>query len=268
MPAKGSVLEVDRRLAARRRQVAEGQARSSFTRLIWGLVLATVAALTVWLFRSPVLAIQSIVVNGFESAEIEPILTGNGVVLGRPMATVRSGTLTEALMADPRVLTASVTLDWPQQVIVGIEPRRAVAWANLGGHWGRVGLDGVVIATASEPAAGLPILEVPWDGAAPSRQARGGLEFLAALDVLVAQQTVVITRGDELWAILPNLTVRLGRPIDMAAKAGALEAVLSQGVDPGSIINLLAPARSAVMAQEAAVDSSDQSTVGVEQESP
>lgn len=268
MPAKGSVLEVDRRLAARRRQVAEGQARSSFTRLIWGLVLALVAALTVWLFRSPILAIQSIVVHGFESSEIEPTLTETGVVLGRPMATVRSGNVTDALMADPRVRTASVTLDWPQQVIVAIEPRRAVAWANLGGQWGRVGVDGVVIATASEPAAGLPILEVPWDGAAPSSQALGGLEFLDALDVLVAQQTVVITRGDELWAILPDLTVRLGRPIDMTAKAVALEAVLSQGVEAGSLINLLAPARPAVLRENAAVSASDQSTTAAGEESP
>ena len=268
MPAEGSVLEVDSRLAARRRQVAEGQARSSFTRLIWGLVLALVAALTIWLFRSPILAVQSIVVQGFESAAIEPILTENGIVVGRPMATVRSGIVTDALMADPRVRTASVTLDWPQKVVVVIEPRRAVAWANLGGQWGRVGVDGVVIATAAEPAAGLPILEVPWDEAVPSRQALGGLEFLDALDVLVAQQTVVITRGEELWAILPDLAVRLGRPIDMTAKAVALEAVLSQGVEAGSLINLLAPARPAVLTEEAAVSGSEEPTNAVESESP
>jgi cell division protein FtsQ len=268
MPAKGSVVEVDRRLAARRRQVAEVQARSSFTRLVWGLVLALVAALTVWLFRSPILAIQSIVVTGFEAAQIEPILTDTGLVLGRPMATVRSGIVTDALMADPRVRNASVTLDWPQEVIVAIEPRRAVAWANLGGSWGRVGVDGVVISTAPEPAAGLPILEVPWDGAAPSRQALGGLEFLDSLDVLVAQQTVVITRGDELWAILPNMTVRLGRPIDMTAKAVALEAVLARGVEAGSVVNLLAPARPAVLTQEAAVLPAEGSSTGTDEESP
>jgi cell division protein FtsQ len=219
---------------------------------MWALILALAVGLTVWLFRSPVLAVSSISVNGFDAAEIEPILSANGVVMGRPMVSVRPATVTAALLSDPRIKDATVELDWPQGVVVGIEPRRAVAWANLGGLWGQVGVDGVVMATASEPSAGLPILEVPWDGANPSAEALGGLEFLAALDVLVAQQTVVITRGAELWAMLPNVTIRLGRPIDMGAKALALEAVLAEGVEIGSVVNLLAPARPAVMTQEAA----------------
>jgi cell division protein FtsQ len=252
MAHKGGVVEVDRRMAARRRQVAEVQARSSLARLMWILVLALTAALTVWLFRSPLLAVSSISVSGFEAAEIESILRSNGVVIGRPMVTVKPAGVTEALLADPRIKDASVELKWPQSVVVGIEPRRAVAWANLGGHWGQVGVDGVVMATAPEPSDGLPILEVPWDGSDPSPEALGGLEFLAALDVLVAQQTVVISRGDELWAMLPNVTIRLGRPIDMSAKAMALEAVLAQGVEIGSVVNLLAPARPAVMTPGAA----------------
>ena len=219
---------------------------------MWALVLALVAGLTVWLVRSPVLAVGSISVSGYEAAEVEPILTANGVVIGRPMVSVRPAVVTEALLADPRIQRASVELEWPQGVVVGIEPRRAVAWANLGGHWGQVGVDGVVMATAPQPSAGLPVLEVPWDGSNPSPQALGALEFLAALDVLVAQQTVVITRGEELWAMLPNITIRLGRPIDMSAKAMALEAVLAQGVEIGSVVNLLAPTRPAVLTPGAA----------------
>lgn len=260
-PRRRAVVEVDRRMAARRRQVAEVQARSSLTRLMWVLVLALTAALTVWLFRSPVLAVSSISVDGFERVEIEPILAANGVVIGRPMVTVRPTTVVEALLVDPRIKKASVELDWPQGVLVGIEPRRAVAWANLGGHWGQVAVDGVVMATAPEPSYGLPILEVPWDGSNPSPQALGGLEFLAALDVLVAQQTVVITRGEELWAMLPNVTIRLGRPIDMSAKAMALEAVLAQGVEMGSVVNLLAPARPAVLAPGAAEAAASTTTI-------
>jgi len=268
MPNKGGVIEVDRRMAARRRQVDEVQARSSLARLMWVLVLALAAALTVWLFRSPVLAVSSISVSGFEAAEIESILSANGVVLGRPMVTVRPPGVAKALLADPRIKDASVELDWPQGVVVRIEPRRAVAWANLGGKWGQVGVDGVVMATASEPSDGLPILEVPWDGSDPSAQALGGLEFLAALDVLVAQQTVVITRGDELWAMLPNVTIRLGRPIHMSAKASALEAVLAQGVEIGSVVNLLAPARPAVMIPGAAEAAATATTTAASEVTP
>lgn len=256
VPSRGTVVEVDRRFAARRRQVAEVEARSFLTRLIWALALAMALAITVWLFRSPILAVSAIEVNGFSAAEIEPILIANGVVMGRPMVSIRPDNISGALLADPRIKAATVELDWPQAVVVEIEPRRAVAWANLGGYWGQVGVDGVVIATAPEPSDGLPILEVPWDGPRPGHQpghqALGGLEFLGALDSLVAQQTVVITRGTELWAILPNVMVRLGRPVDMTAKAFALEAVLAQGVEIGSVVNLLAPTRPAVMDSESA----------------
>lgn len=254
------MVEVDRRFAARRRQVAEVEARSFLTRLIWALALAMVVAITVWLFRSPILAVSSIEVNGFAAAEIEPILSANGVVMGRPMVSVRPLNVSEALLEDPRIKAASVELDWPQAVVVKIEPRRAVAWANLGGYWGQVGVDGVVMATAPEPSDGLPILEVPWDGSEPGFQALGALEFLGALDALVAQQTVVITRGAELWAILPNVMVRLGRPVDMTAKAFALEAVLAQGVSMGSMVNLLAPTRPAVMDPESAAAAASAST--------
>ena len=254
MPTRGGTVEVDGRMAARRRQVAEGQARSSLSRLIWALALALAVALTVWLFRSPILAVSSITVIGFDAAQVEPILTANGVVAGRPMATVRTGAVVEALLVDPRIKSASVALDWPQGVVVEIEQRRAIAWANLGGHWGQVAVDAVVMATSSEPSAGLPILEVPWDGSNPSPQALGGLQFLAALDVVVAQRIVVITRGEELWAMLPEAAIRLGRPIDMDAKAVALQAVLARGVEIGSVINLLAPARPAVMTPGAAAE--------------
>jgi cell division protein FtsQ len=260
VPSRGNVVEVDRRFAARRRQVAEVEARSFLTRLIWALALAMAVAVTVWLFRSPILAVGSIEVNGFAAVEVEPILIANGVVMGRPMVSVRPGTVSEALLADPRIKTATVELDWPQAVVVEIEPRRAVAWANLGGYWGQVGVDGVVMSTAPEPSDGLPILEVPWDGPQPSHQALGGLEFLGALDSLVAQQTVVITRGIELWAILPNVMVRLGRPVDMTAKAFALEAVLAQGVEIGSVVNLLAPTRPAVLDPQSAAAAASATT--------
>ncbi|MGH8928201.1 MAG: cell division protein FtsQ/DivIB, partial [Acidimicrobiia bacterium] len=257
MPA---VIEMDRRIAARRREVAEVQARSSLNRLIWVMVVALVAALTVWVFRSPLLAVTTIRINGVPQAEIEPTLTENGLVLGRPMVAVRPQAVVDALLADPAIEKASIEMRWPQTVAVNIEPRRAVAWANLGGQWGQVGIDGVVIATAAAPADGLPILEVPWQATGPTAEALGGLEFLASLDALVAQQVVVISRGPELWAMLPNLDIRLGRPVDMRAKAVALEAVLAHGVEPGSLINLLAPTRPAVLTEAAATEAATSTT--------
>ncbi|NIS33395.1 MAG: hypothetical protein GWN79_16305, partial [Actinobacteria bacterium] len=41
--------------------------------------------------------------------------------------------------------------------------------------------------------------------------------------------------------------IRLGRPLDMEAKARALAAVLDESPAPGSVITLVAPTRPAVL---------------------
>ncbi|HSL25555.1 MAG TPA: FtsQ-type POTRA domain-containing protein [Acidimicrobiia bacterium] len=243
------MVQVDRRMVARRRQVAEVQARSALAKLVILLALGAVVAGVVWLFRSPLMSVQQVVVEGIDPAEIQPILGEQGVVAGRPLVTLRPARIESALLANPMVKTASVALDCQQTVQVSVQERLAVAWADLGGTWARVGVDGVVISTAPQPAAGLPRLQVGGVGDQPTVAALAGLAFLAELHPSVAHLATVWLQGDELWATLPELTVRLGRPADMEAKARALEAILVAGVANGSTINLLAPTRPAVLDQ-------------------
>jgi hypothetical protein len=49
-----------------------------------------------------------------------------------------------------------------------------------------------------------------------------------------------------LWARTESVHVRLGVPLDMIAKASALQAVLADGVPAGSVIDLIAPSRPAL----------------------
>jgi cell division septal protein FtsQ len=236
---------VDYRLAARRRQVAEVHARSRFSKLIWALVLGAVAALSVWLFRSPILAIHEVRINGIEGAELAAMLVGAGVEEGKPLVSIRPTRVEEALLSDPRIKEATVTLEWPQRVVVEVVQRRPVAWANVEGSWALVGGDGVALETAAQPASGHPRLEVGWD-TEPGADAIGGLAFLSELDPLIGSRTTVIAVSGELWALIDGVNVRLGRPIGMESKARALEAVLAQGVPAGATVNLIAPARPAV----------------------
>ena len=53
-------------------------------------------------------------------------------------------------------------------------------------------------------------------------------------------------QGGELAGFFDGHEIRLGRPVDMAAKAAALLAVLADGIPGGSLINLIAPAQPAV----------------------
>lgn len=239
------MVEVDHRIAARRRQVAEVHARSRFSRLLWLLSLAATAATSVWLLRSPLLALHEVSVGGIDRAEVDGILAGAGVIEGKPMVSIRLDRVEEALLEDPRIKQAAVALDWPQRIVIEVVQRRPVAWAAVGDSWALVGADGVALAMSDRPASGFPRLEVGW-GAEPTVEVLGGLAFLSELDPVVGARTTLIAAGGELWALIDGMNVRLGRPVEMESKARALEAVLVEGVPATATINLIAPARPAV----------------------
>jgi hypothetical protein len=73
----------------------------------------------------------------------------------------------------------------------------------------------------------------------------GAIEFVAAGGGEVPGLELW-QEGDEMWASTQGHRIRLGRPVDMAAKAAALNAVLSDDVPAASLINLIAPSRPAV----------------------
>jgi cell division septal protein FtsQ len=242
---------MDHRMAARRRQVAEVHARSRFSRLVWVLALLATSALTVWLLRSPVLAIQRITIEGIEPEQVAATLTEFGVVEGAAMIAVDASELATALETDPRIKQATVEVRWPQEVSITVSQRHPVAWATVAGQWALVAADGVALSTASEPSRGWPRLELSWE-ADPGAEALGGLAFLSELDPLVGARTTVIAVGGEMWALIEGVRVRLGRPVAMTEKARALEAVLAQGVPADATVNLIAPSRPAVTTPAAA----------------
>lgn len=244
------MVDIDPRLAARRHQVAEARARSSFSRIIWALTITAFIGGGVLLVRSPLLAVQNLAVEGMAASEVESILTGAGLVIGRPMILVRTAEVEAALAADPRVKSVEVRLDWPQTARVFLERRIAVAWVPLADNWGLVAVDGVVVGQAGSPTLDLPHLQVALAGQ-PSPVALGALAFLAELAPQPGAAVVVREEDGELWADVAGTVVRLGRPIDMEAKARALVALLAEGLSPGTMINLVAPTRPAVVAPPA-----------------
>jgi len=75
----------------------------------------------------------------------------------------------------------------------------------------------------------------------------GGLTFLAGLPEETRNKVSLSEQDGELWANVADMVVRLGLPIEMEAKAAALLAILEEGVPAGSLINLVAPTRPAVV---------------------
>lgn len=240
------MVDIDPRMTARRREVAEVRARSSFSRIIWTLAFTAMVGSAVLLARSPLLAVQHIEVEGMALSEVESAISGAGLVLGRPMLLIKTTGVESALEADPRVKSVEVRLDWPQTARVVLERRIPVAWAPVGDGWGLVSIEGVVVAEATVPTLDLGHLDIPI-GPDPSAHVLGGLVFLAELAPQPGIAVVVRQEGQELWADVAGTLVRLGRPIEMEAKALALVALLAEGIPSGSTVNLVAPTRPAVI---------------------
>ncbi|MGH9897018.1 MAG: cell division protein FtsQ/DivIB, partial [bacterium] len=154
---------------------------------------------------------------------------------------VRPGQVEAALGGNPWIASSKVSLQWPQQVLIEITPRLPVAWLDGGEGWSLVGRDAVVLETAAQAGTELPTLR-----AAGEVQKLGGLAFLAELGPLEYPGAIVSQRGGEIWAQVSGHSIRLGRPIDMEAKARTLVALLAQGIEAGASISLVAPTRPAV----------------------
>ncbi|WP_420613452.1 cell division protein FtsQ/DivIB [Candidatus Spongiisocius sp.] len=242
-------MTIEPRIARRRQEVAEQQARARLRRSIWMLVILACAGGVAWFLVSPFMSVDEVVVRGAVHVPVEDILRRSRVVEGRPLVAIRAGTVETDLMEDPRIAAASVKLVFPTRVEVVVRERVDTAWINLGDQWGVLAADGVVLAYAPTPTTRLPQIRVVIDD--PGLGARieapevgGALDFIAALPDHLAERSLFEASDGELWVWVGNRIARLGLPSDMQAKATSLLTILDSA--PVGLIDVTAPSRPAV----------------------
>lgn len=243
-------MRIDPRLAERRREVAEDRARRKVSRLVKFLVALGVAGGTIWLLLSPLLSVAAVTTSGIAASSALTVLSEQDVVVGTPMVLIRAGQVESALEADPWIGESVVELDWPTSVLVRIQERVPAAWLETDEGWGMFAVDGVQLATAPEPDPALPWIQlgpIPRAETETSRNVLGSLEFASALaEELRSGTRVRIEPEGEIWAEVGGFQVRLGRAVEMAAKALSLAALLREQPAPGSILTLIAPTHPAI----------------------
>jgi cell division protein FtsQ len=242
---------IDPRLADRRKEVAEDRARRNIKRLLRLMIFLGTIGLVVWLFLSPTLSADEIDIAGVGSSRAGEILEEELVVMGRPLILIRAGSIEERLLADPWIKSADVDIDWPNRVAVTIEERSPVAWVETAGGWARRAVDGVALPGTDVPDDTMAHVMLPGVSDSDiyeSFELTGSLEFVAALPVSMSSNAVLEERSGELWAIVSGFEVRLGRPVEMKAKALTLATLLQENLPPGAEINLIAPTNPAVSA--------------------
>ncbi|HEY5889593.1 MAG TPA: FtsQ-type POTRA domain-containing protein [Acidimicrobiia bacterium] len=240
---------IDPRLADRRKEVAEDRARHNIKRLLRLLIFLGILGAVVWLFLSPALSASSVDLIGVSSSRANEILTEEQVVSGRPLILIQQGSVEGRLLSDPWIKSADVNVSWPNKVEVIVDERTPVAWVETGDGWTRRAVDGVALPGADTPDDTMAHISLPMvDDAVvyESFEVIGALEFVAALPVSLSTTAVVELREGELWASVAGYSIRLGRPVEMEAKALTLAALLQENLTAGSEINLIAPANPSV----------------------
>ena len=241
---------IDPRIAERRKTVLESGARKGVRRALILLVGLAILAGLVWLLQSPLLSVSAITINGSEREDVLQAVAAAGLEAGTPLVLVRTDEIVDALEALPWVRVASAERMFPDQVEVRVEERIPAGWIWAAGSYLLVDDQGVVLeeAAAADPAGSVlqfPIERLQPGEAYSDQMVLGAIEFAAAGGGEVPGLELW-QEGDEMWASTQGHRIRLGRPVDMAAKAAALNAVLSDDVPAASLINLIAPSRPAV----------------------
>lgn len=245
---------MDRRLAERRRRVAEDRARSNLSRLLRLLLLLGVVAGAVWFAQSPYLSVATIDVTGGEEVDVDAVLVDHGVVEGRPMLVLDVEGAESALLADPWVEEAGVARDWPNGVVVEVVERRPEASVELSDGWWLVASGAVLLEEIPEADPGLPTIDFAALGsneAGDDLELEGAVEFLSSLPDEYRSGSHVSGGPEGLEATVAGFPVRLGRPFDMEEKAVVTAAVIAGGVEDGSTITVVAPASPAVLPPDA-----------------
>ncbi len=243
-------MSIDPRLKERRRVVAEDRARHKVSRLLKLMVAIVIGGLVAWILLSPWLSVSEVETTGVVSSDTYRTLTEVGAVAGTPMIFVQPGKVEAALLTDPFVGSATVVREWPDRLIVQIEERTALAWVETADGWAHRAVDGVALPSPESPDDLLAWVQLPdlsGEEAETSRDVLGGLEFVEALpEELRAGTTIKMRVNGEFWGTVSGYEVRLGRGVEMAAKARSLTALLAERPPRGSILTLIAPAHPAV----------------------
>lgn len=237
-------MSIDPRLKERRKTVAEEKAKRNIGRLLKFMVFVVLTGTAIWVALSPWFSVARVTTSGIEASDSHEVLAAQGVMSGTPMIMISASRVEAALVEDPWVAEASVQLVWPNDVTVDVTERVPVAWVETASGWARHDIEGYRVPSEPEPDRTMARIEMPHlaaDDAPSSVELRGALEFAATLRADLSSTAEVRLVGNEFWATVSSFEVRLGRPVEMTAKALSLEALLGEDIPEGSTLVIIAP---------------------------
>ena len=196
-----------RRAAAQRRRVERDEARRFTARTrrrrqiqaaCAGVVVLVVGGAVATAY-SPLMALRHIDVVGAHSvkaSEVQQALAGE---LGKPLPLVSSSDVRHALDDFRLIQSYSTELEPPSTLVVRITERAPLAVVKSGSSYELVDQAGVVLAAASSPQSGYPVVTLK-----AGEQPASSQSFAAAASVIAALPSAVRSRVTAASATSPN----------------------------------------------------------------
>ncbi|MBK9741310.1 MAG: FtsQ-type POTRA domain-containing protein [Actinobacteria bacterium] len=180
--------------------------------------------LLVWIaFFSSLLSATSIRIVGVDGAPADAAAAAAAVPLGVPLARLDAGAAERAVLRLPWVSSVEVRRGWPNEVVIAVEPRVAIAARTVDGARQAVDRDGVVFDLVGAVPKGLPTVDAEGIGLASA------MAVLATLPADIAARVASLsatTRDDVDLVLRSGTTVRWGSVEQTDFKAEVLRALM------------------------------------------
>ena len=198
--------------------------------VVAGAVVVLLVVGGIWLvYFSSWLSVQGVQIEGTEKLSDAHIRAAAAVPEGEALATVDLDRIRTRVEALAGVRSADVTRQWPDQVLIRVDEREAVAIVEIGGRLQGMDEDGVVFEDYTKAPASLPRVQTGADTG--SEALREGALVIAAMPSDLAAQVdhVEVATVDEISLVLrDDRLVVWGSADESDLKATVLAALLSQ----------------------------------------
>ncbi|GAA2153285.1 FtsQ-type POTRA domain-containing protein [Nocardioides koreensis] len=223
-PADRTALQSRRRFA--RRQWARRWLAWKFVVALF-LLVAVVAA-GVWaVYFSSLLAVQGVAVTGATTVGSARVRSAAAVPTGEPLATLDLDQVRARVEALALVRSADVTRQWPDQVLIRVEEREAVAVVEIGGRLRGMDADGVVFRDYRQAPPGLPHVLTSTDTRSEALQEAARVVSALPADLAQRVDHVEVESVDQISLVLGDgRKVMWGSAEESDQKAEVIAALL------------------------------------------
>jgi cell division protein FtsQ len=202
----------------------------AWRRVVALLLLIALMVGAVWLFYfSDVLAVKQVEVHGTRSLASAEVREVAAVPSGQPLARVDLDAIRARVEALAVVRVADVTRSWPDQVLIDVEERVAIAVVEIGGRTRGMDSEGVVFREYPKPPPGMPQVRTSTD--TRSDALREAALVVEALPPEIDRRVdhVEVATIDQISLVLRDgKTVVWGSAEESDAKAEVLAGLLQQ----------------------------------------